>query len=80
MTGRLTLLLTSPRIASGLLTREAWQALDAADVILGVDGEPQLEALRDQAVVQWASDLIRAVLQDDIGGPAMVASSAAASR
>ncbi|HEY6742084.1 MAG TPA: transcription-repair coupling factor [Lapillicoccus sp.] len=41
-----------------------------------VGGKP----LRDQAVVQWASDLIRAVLQDDIGGAAMVASSAAASR
>ena len=50
MTGRLTLLLTSPRIASGLLTREAWRALDAADVVLGVDGEPQLEALRESDV------------------------------
>ena len=50
MTGRLTLLLTSPRVASGLLTREAWRALDAADVVLGVDGEPQLEALRESDV------------------------------
>jgi XTP/dITP diphosphohydrolase len=50
VTGRLTLLLTSPRVASGLLTREAWRALDAADVVLGVDGEPQLEALRESDV------------------------------
>jgi transcription-repair coupling factor (superfamily II helicase) len=40
-----------------------------------VGGKP----LRDQAVVQWASDLIRAVLQDDIGAAAVAASSAAAS-
>ena len=50
MTGRLTLLLTSPRVASGLLTREAWRALDTADIVLGADGEPQLEALRDSGV------------------------------
>jgi transcription-repair coupling factor (superfamily II helicase) len=41
-----------------------------------VGGKP----LRDQAVVQWASDLIRAVLQDDRADAAMVASSGAASR
>ena len=32
MTGRLYLLLTSPRVGTGLLTREAWQVLDSADV------------------------------------------------
>ena len=30
----LTLLLTSPRVAPGLLSRDAWLALDAADSVL----------------------------------------------
>ncbi len=55
MTGRLFLLLTSPRVGAGLLTREAWQALDAADVVLGYDGEPQVEALRDSGVTVTVS-------------------------
>jgi XTP/dITP diphosphohydrolase len=50
VTGRLFLLLTSPRVGSGLLTREAWRALEAADVVLGYEGEPQVEALRDSGV------------------------------
>lgn len=50
MTGRLFLLLTSPRVGSGLLSREAWQVLDAADVVFGHEGEPQVEALRDSGV------------------------------
>ena len=37
MTGRLTLLVGSPRIAPGLFTRTAWQALDAADAVLARD-------------------------------------------
>jgi transcription-repair coupling factor (superfamily II helicase) len=40
-----------------------------------VGGQP----LRDQAVVQWASDLIRAVLQDGVGDAARVSASAVAS-
>jgi XTP/dITP diphosphohydrolase len=55
VTGRLFLLLTSPRVGSGLLTREAWQALDAADVVLGYEGEPQVEALRDSGVTVTAT-------------------------
>jgi XTP/dITP diphosphohydrolase len=47
VSGRLVLLLTSPRVAPGLLTREAWQALEAADVVLGRDDEPQADAVRD---------------------------------
>ena len=43
--GRLTLLLTSPRLPAGLLTREAWQVLEAADEVLGHAGEPQVEAV-----------------------------------
>jgi transcription-repair coupling factor (superfamily II helicase) len=40
-----------------------------------VGGQP----LRDQAVVQWASDLIRAVMQDGVGDAARVSASAVAS-
>jgi XTP/dITP diphosphohydrolase len=36
-TGRLTLLLTSPRVPPGLLTRDAWQALENADARLALD-------------------------------------------
>jgi XTP/dITP diphosphohydrolase len=50
VTGRLVLLLTSPRVASGLLSREAWQALESADLVLGHEGEPQVDALRDSRV------------------------------
>jgi XTP/dITP diphosphohydrolase len=37
--GAITVLLTSPRVAPGLLTRAAWQALEAADEI-GAAGSP----------------------------------------
>ena len=63
MTGRLVLLLTSPRVASGLLSREAWQALEAADVVLGHEGEPQVDALRDSRVdVEAPGETAAAVL------------------
>ncbi len=44
--GRLSLLLTSPRVAPGLLSREAWQAVERADHVLarGAD-EPLADAL-----------------------------------
>ena len=48
MTGRLTLLVGSPRIAAGLFTRAAWQALDAADAILARDDtEPLADAVSE---------------------------------
>lgn len=47
MTGRLTLLLSSPRVVPGVLTREAWQALDGADAVLGRSDEPQVLAVAD---------------------------------
>ncbi|GAA2164262.1 MazG family protein [Pedococcus bigeumensis] len=51
MTGRLTLLVGSPRIAPGLFTRTAWQTLDAADAILARDGsEPLADALTESGV------------------------------
>lgn len=34
MPGSLTLLVTSPRVPAGLLTRDAWRALEGADVVL----------------------------------------------
>ena len=39
MTGRLVLLLTSPRVAPGLLTRDAWQVLDCADQVWCADAD-----------------------------------------
>lgn len=43
--GRLTLLVTSPRVAPGLLTDYAWAALHAAGTICGRLEEPQSQAL-----------------------------------
>jgi XTP/dITP diphosphohydrolase len=46
--GRLTLLVASPRVAPGLLSRSAWQALDAAASVLGRDAdEPLVDAIHD---------------------------------
>ncbi|WP_157606349.1 MazG family protein [Phycicoccus sp. Soil802] len=51
MTGRLTLLVGSPRIAPGLFTRTAWQALDAADAVLARDAsEPLADAVSEAGV------------------------------
>jgi XTP/dITP diphosphohydrolase len=48
VTGRLTLLVGSPRIAPGLFTRAAWLALDAADTILArEDTEPLADAVTE---------------------------------
>jgi XTP/dITP diphosphohydrolase len=40
--GRLTLLVASPRVAPGLLTRAAWRALDGADAVLARDASEPL--------------------------------------
>ncbi|HSV37118.1 MAG TPA: MazG family protein [Nocardioidaceae bacterium] len=42
---RLTLLVTSPRVAPGLMTRSAWQALDAADLIASSTSHPLARAV-----------------------------------
>jgi XTP/dITP diphosphohydrolase len=48
---RLSLLLSTPRIAPGLLSREAWAALERAGEVLGRDAdEPQLLAIEDAGV------------------------------
>ena len=52
MTGRLVLLLTSPRVAPGLLTRDAWQVLAQADQVLCADtGDAQPTALTEAGIV-----------------------------
>ncbi|HET7400069.1 MAG TPA: MazG family protein [Intrasporangium sp.] len=51
---RLTLLLTSPRVAPGLLTRDAWRALEEAAEIWAVRGEPQAAAVEQAGLrVTW---------------------------
>lgn len=49
--GRLTLLLTSPRLAPGLLTRSAWEAVTAAQEVLARDlGDAQPQAIADEGI------------------------------
>ena len=51
MAARLSLLLSTPRIAPGLLSREAWSTLERAGQVLGRDAdEPQLLAIEDAGV------------------------------
>jgi XTP/dITP diphosphohydrolase len=45
-------LVTSPRVAPGLLSWPAWQALRSADLVLAPAGHPQLPAL-DQAEIRY---------------------------
>ena len=50
-TGSLVLLLTSPRVAPGLLTRAAWQVLEAADAVCCADpADPQPQALAEAGI------------------------------
>ncbi|MEU0193268.1 nucleoside triphosphate pyrophosphohydrolase [Streptomyces afghaniensis] len=50
-TGRIVLLTTSHRVAPGLLSWPAWQALHAADQVLCADGaHPQLPYLREAGI------------------------------
>ncbi len=49
--GRVVLLTTSHRVAPGLLSWPAWQALHAADRVLCADGaHPQLPYLREAGI------------------------------
>ncbi len=50
MAGRLTFLLTSPRVGPGLLSRDAWRVLDTATVMAGDESDPTVEALRTAGV------------------------------
>jgi len=52
VTGRLVLLLTSPRVPPGLLTRDAWQVLEHADQVwCADDGDAQPAALTEAGIV-----------------------------
>jgi len=54
----LTVLLSSPRVASGLLTWQAWAALRAADrVVAGSGGHPLIPALTAAGVVPVVADV-----------------------
>jgi XTP/dITP diphosphohydrolase len=48
----LIVLMTSPRVAPGLLSWPAWQALRSADLVLAPAGHPQLPAL-DEAQIRY---------------------------
>jgi XTP/dITP diphosphohydrolase len=48
----LIVLVTSPRVAPGLLSWPAWQALRSADLVLAPAGHPQLPAL-DEAEIRY---------------------------
>jgi XTP/dITP diphosphohydrolase len=50
--GRVTLVLTSPRSAAGLLTWSGWERLQQADTVLAADPEPAWLAAFEQAGVQ----------------------------
>jgi XTP/dITP diphosphohydrolase len=51
----LTVLVTSPRVAPGLLTWEAWSTLRSAPVVAGPAGHPQLPALSAAGVAVTVS-------------------------
>ncbi|AKU15939.1 MazG family protein [Luteipulveratus mongoliensis] len=51
MTARLTLLISSPRVAAGLLTRDAWQVLESAKAVLAADVEdPATDAVATSGI------------------------------
>jgi XTP/dITP diphosphohydrolase len=76
VTSRLLLLVSTPRIAPGLLTREAWSSLERADAVWGVPDEPQVLALVDAGIgvevreapdpAALARDLVSAAADGDV--------------
>jgi XTP/dITP diphosphohydrolase len=56
VTARLTLLLSSPRVVPGVLTREAWRALENADRVSGRLDDPQVVALADAGLTVEPDD------------------------
>ena len=49
MSGSIALLVVSPRVPAGLMTRDAWRRLESADAVLGRAGdEPLVEVTRDE--------------------------------
>lgn len=75
MTVRLTLLVTSPRVPAGLLTRDAWRVLESASRVIAADlSDPTPAALvaGDVAVDELPAtggDLARALLAACADGP-----------
>ncbi|MEU1934208.1 nucleoside triphosphate pyrophosphohydrolase [Streptomyces coeruleorubidus] len=72
--GRIVLLTTSHRVAPGLLSWPAWQALHAADQVLCADGaHPQLPYLREAGIaVDEASPTAQELLDACAGGRTVV--------
>ncbi|MFF5519701.1 nucleoside triphosphate pyrophosphohydrolase [Streptomyces coeruleorubidus] len=72
--GRIVLLTTSHRVAPGLLSWPAWQALHAADQVLCADGaHPQLPYLREAGIaVDEASPTAQELLDACVGGRTVV--------
>ncbi|GHH02198.1 nucleoside triphosphate pyrophosphohydrolase [Streptomyces rubradiris] len=72
--GRVILLTTSHRVAPGLLSWPAWQALRAADTVLCADGaHPQLPYLREAGIaVTEASPTARELVDACAGGRTVV--------
>ncbi|MER7478549.1 nucleoside triphosphate pyrophosphohydrolase [Streptomyces sp. NPDC126510] len=72
--GRIVLLTTSHRVAPGLLSWPAWQALHAADRVLCADGtHPQLPYLREAGItVAEASPTAQELLDACAGGHTVV--------
>lgn len=57
MAGSLTLLVTSPRTPAGVLTRDAWRALDTAGLVLAADADhPTPAAIAGSGVAVEISD------------------------
>jgi XTP/dITP diphosphohydrolase len=73
-TGRIVLLTTSHRVAPGLLSWPAWQALHAADQVLCADGaHPQLPYLREAGIsVDEASPTAEELVDACAGGRTVV--------
>jgi XTP/dITP diphosphohydrolase len=76
----LTLLLTSPRVAPGLLSWQAWSALrDASRVLVGSAGHPLVRAATEAGVIAEVVDIgaaaeleaVAAVLASAAGAPAV---------
>ncbi|WP_079161852.1 nucleoside triphosphate pyrophosphohydrolase [Streptomyces fodineus] len=72
--GRIVLLTTSHRVAPGLLSWPAWQALRAADTVLCADGaHPQLPYLREAGIaVEEASPTAQELVDACAGGRTVV--------
>ncbi|MFF8728247.1 nucleoside triphosphate pyrophosphohydrolase [Streptomyces sp. NPDC015171] len=73
-TGRIVLLTTSHRVAPGLLSWPAWQALRSADAVLCADGtHPQLPYLREAGIaVAEASPTAQGLVDACAGGRTVV--------